>query len=189
MKKIVLGILQGFSKAFFAIYVLAIFLMIVGLWGVFFVRGGQAPLDAGFLGIIFFGQELSGGAVEYLLELVNTNVFTATLTLVVISLFLLFTVWSLYVLKKFLLALRHDQWFHERNTIRLRYLSVYFFLLAVLNILLSFLAFKFLEGHSMDLSLSFSSGLNYGMLGAGLLMLSYMHQQGVKLREEAELIV
>ncbi len=186
MKKIILGILQGLARAFFVLSATATVVLVVVCWILFFKNGMQIALEE----IIVFGQGLSEQEVVALLRVINANNYLAILFVAGFSILLFFSLWPLYLTKEFLLALRSDQWFHERNTLRLHYLAIYFFVMALLDVLVYCLSFVLLEGSKGGLTLGISSEfLIYFILGPGLLLLSFMHQQGVKLRQEAELIV
>lgn len=186
MKKIILGVLQGLARAVFVISVTATVILVTVCWVLFFKNRMQIALDE----IIVFGQGLSEEEVRELLVLINTNTYMAVLSVAGFSILLLFSLWPLYLVKEFLLALSPEQWFHEQNTLRLRYLAIYFFVIALVDVLAYGLSFVLLEGHNKGVSFGISSEvLVYFILGPGLLLLSYVYHQGVKLRQEAELTV
>lgn len=185
MIKIVLGILQALAKVFFVIMSLSVALLVGLLWFKFFQEGGRLSLDAIDVSILVSGKALPESTVESLKAALNESTFTATLALAGFTLFMVFLVVPFYLVKQFLLNLSLDKWFVEGNTPRLRYLSFYFIGLALLEAV-GYFTGLFLPGPT-SVKLSFEPG--YLLIGLGTLLLSYMYQQGVKLRQEAEMTV
>ena len=185
MIKIVLGILQALAKVFFVLMSLSVIILLSVVWFKFFQEGGRLPLDALDLNVVVFGKALSEGAIESLKAALNERVFTATLVLVGFTLFMLFLVIPFYLVKQFLVNLSPEKWFVEENTVRLRYLALYFISLALLEAAAYFAGLSLPGANSIKLSVEPGNFL----VGIGILVLSYMYQQGVKLRQEADLTV
>ena len=78
-----------------------------------------------------------------------------------------------------------EKWFAEENTKHLKLLAFYFVVVAVLE-LAGYIAARFLLD---EVAVTVSAEPGYFLTGLGILVLSYMNQQGVKLRQEADMTV
>lgn len=185
MIKIVLGILQALAKVFFVLMSLSVVILLCLAWFKFSQEGGKLPLDALDLNILVADKALSEGAIESLKASLNESTFTATLVLTGFTIFMLFLVFPFYLVKQFLLNLTPEKWFVEENTARLRYLAFYFIGLALLKAAGYFAGLYLPGATSVKLSVEPGSFL----LGLGILLLSYMYQQGVRLRQETDMTV
>lgn len=185
MVKVVLGILQALARVFFVIMSVGVICLLSILWFKFFEQGGYIPLDAIDVSITVSGQALSESAVEGLKAALNESTIKASLALTGFTVFSLFLLLPFYLVQQILLSLKHDKWFAEGNTKRLKYLAFYFIAMALLEVAVYSAGFYFVR--KPTLGLSFEPG--YLLISMGILLLSYMHQQGVKLRQEADLTV
>lgn len=188
MKKTVLGLLQGLAKAFFVITSVAITLLLGIIWFNFFKEGGRIPVGSESLTIVVSGYSLPGETVRDLLNAANQSAFTAAFLLSVFTLFLGATLFPFYLIMQFSLTLHPGQWYVEGNIQRLRYLAIYFLVLAIVDALSYPVAILLFDNPFGKISFDLSE-LSYFFIGLGILLLSYMYQQGVKLRQEADLTV
>lgn len=185
MIKIVLGFLQAIAKAFLVIVSLAIVFMLCLVWFKFFQEGGRIPLDAVDATIIISGETLPEHMVENISAVLNESSFTAALVLSGFSFLMVFTLLPFYLVQQFLANLAPEKWFAEENTKHLKLLAFYFIVIAVLE-LVGYIAASYLLDET---SVKLSAEPGYFLTGLGVLLLSYMYQQGVKLRQEAEMTV
>jgi hypothetical protein len=185
MIKVVLGILQALARAFFVIMSVGVICLLSILWLKFFKEGGKLSLDAIDVNVFISGQALSESAVEGLKAALNESTLKASLALAGFTVFCLFLLLPFYLVQQILLSLKHDKWFAEGNTKRLKYLAFYFITMALLEVAVYSVGFYFVR--KPTLGLSFEPG--YLLISLGILLLSYMHQQGVKLRQETDLTV
>lgn len=189
MKNLPLKILQFVAQLTFVLSSAFLIVLALVAWWMYFTEGARIPLDVSSLNIVIFGQAVSEEAVGYLLSYLNQNFLTAGLSLLIFTLFLGLTLLPVYWIKQFLLALKPGHWFVQANTKRLRYLAVYFLALAATDALLYVVGLLFFGNAFVEISFGNFSEMSYFLTGFGVLVLSYMYQHGVKLREEAELTV
>lgn len=183
MKNLALTIVQALSRAVFGISVIVVIVMTAFLWWSFFREEGQLALDATKVSLTLYGEEISSEVAEELILAINKNSYTAGFALFSFTAMLFFSLLPVYLVMKIVLSLKPEQWFNAANTKRLRYLAYYCFCVAIFSIGVPLMLGQLVDRATIKIEFSYFS------VGLGVLLLSYMHQQGVKLREEAELTV
>lgn len=184
MKNMALAIVQALSRAAFGISVIVVIIMTAFLWLSFFREGGQLALDAAQATLTISGEKISSEVTEELILAVNKSSYIAGFVLFGFTAMMFLFLLPVYLVMKIVLSLKPEQWFNAANTNRLRYLAYYCFCVGIFSIGAQ-LVLRLLVVQQVTLK----TELHYFFIGLGVLLLSYMHQQGVKLREEAEFIV